>query len=88
MSTQGTDRFWYEAYKEGVKHDIISKDETIEAATPLNDNLQNNEREIVDGIYTSIKKQIDEPEFDLEEAAWFFDLAKAELKRRLTDSLQ
>lgn len=83
MTTSGSNRFWYEVYSEGVKSGVISRDDTIESAKPIKDDLEENERETVDAIYTSIKQRTDDPDFDLEEATWFFDLARAELKRRI-----
>ena len=83
MATSGSNRFWYEVYNEGVKAGVISRDDTIESAKPIKDDLEKNERETVDAIYTSIKQRTDDPDFDSEEATWFFDLAKAELRRRI-----
>jgi len=82
MTNSGTDRFWYDVYREGVRNGVISEDDNIES-TNISTTLPDNESENIDSIYAAIKEQMEEPEFDLQEATWFFDLAKTELKQRL-----
>lgn len=82
MANKGSDRFWYEVYREGVRQDVISEDSQIESVF-IPDDLSGSERDTVDQVYADVKDRLNDPNFDLSEVTWFFDLAKAEVKQRL-----